>query len=68
MRKRIITASPPRPWVLYLWIQPTADGKYFSFLISESSKKQNMNFPCTGNYLYQAYIIFTTVYTAFALF
>lgn len=28
MRDRIITISPPYPWVLHMWIQPTTDGKY----------------------------------------
>ena len=32
----------------------------------ESSKKQSLNLPCTGNYLHN--IVFTTIYTAFTLY
>ena len=36
--------------------------------ISESSEKQNLNLPNTGNYLYNIYIVFTTIYIVFALY
>ena len=33
-----------------------------------SSKEQNFNLPCAGNYLYSIYILFTIIYIAFTLY
>ena len=41
--------------VLHPKIQPTIDQKYF-FKTPESSKKQNLNLPRSGNYLHSIYI------------
>ena len=52
----------------HLQIQPTMDGKQLRKNIPESSKKQNFNLLYTGNYLYNIYIIFTTIQIAFTLY
>ena len=36
--------------------------------IPESSPKQNLNSLCSGNYLHIIYIVFTSIYIAFALY
>ena len=36
--------------------------------IPETSKKQNLNFSFTGNYLHSIYIVFTTTYIEFTLY
>ena len=36
-------------------------------IIPGSSKKQNLNLPCTSNYLHRIYFVFTTIYVAFTL-
>ena len=36
--------------------------------IQESSKKQNLNLPCTGNYLHSIYIVFITIHIAFTCY
>jgi len=52
----ITTVSLPCPYVLY--DSPTEDGKFLK--IPESSERQNLNFPSTGNYLHDIYSAFTT--------
>lgn len=44
--------------VLHLWIQSTTDWKSF-FKFPESSRRQNVNFPCVGTYLYSIYTAFS---------
>ena len=49
---------PPYLQVLHSRIQPaTEDGKYSEKKIPESSKKQNLNLMCAGNYLHSMYIV-----------
>lgn len=43
---------------MFYMIQPTEDGKFLK--IPESSERQNLNFPSTGNYLHDIYSAFTT--------
>ena len=43
--------------VLCLWIQPTMNRKYLWKKIPESSKKQNLNLLCSGNYLLRIYFV-----------
>ena len=45
------------PQVPNMWIQPTADWKYLGKKIPESSQKQNLELPCTGNYLHSNHIV-----------
>ena len=55
-------------WVGHLWIQPTTDWKYSEKKIPECSKKHNLNFLHTDNYLHSIYIVFTTIYIAFTVY
>ena len=61
------TVDFPYPWVLYLWIQPTTDWKYLK-KISESSKKQNLNFLQAGNYLQSVYIVVGIIYNLYRIY
>ena len=63
-QRKHITDGPPYPQVLNPQIQPSMEQKYSGKKIPENSKKQNLNFPLTGNcehfiynYLYSFYIV-----------
>ena len=51
------TVSPLYLRVPHLQIQPTEYRKYLGKKIPESSKNQDLNLPCTGNYFHS--IVFT---------
>ena len=53
------TIDPPYLWVLYPWMQSKIFRKR---QIPESSKKQHLNLPCTGNYLRSIYIDLHSIY------
>ena len=42
-------------------IRPTTDPKHLGIKIPESSKRHNLNLPCTGNYLHSMHVEFTSI-------
>ena len=50
-------ASPLYLLVLHPWIQPNTDRKYSEKKSQKVPKKQNLNLPCTSNYLHSTYIV-----------
>jgi len=53
------TIGPPYLWVLYPWMQSKIFRKR---QIPESSEKQHLSLPCTGNYLRSIYIDLHSIY------
>lgn len=60
--------GPPYPGVPRPQIQPTFDHKYSEKKIPEIPKKQSLNWPHAGNYLYSICIAFTAISMPFTLY
>ena len=57
----MLYSQPSVSAVLRPEIQPPTDQKYSGKKNLESSKKQNLNLPCAGHYLYNIYIVLGSV-------